>query len=393
MKETVEPTTTPASDAPLSPDAFMDSVFGEEGGTPEPTAAEPATSEPDLTEEPVSQEPATLTPEEPLETGEVEFEDPFAQLEGELETSSADDTYDAETEEQAKGMDTKAGAKWKALRAELKDYKKQIAEHSVASEEVSKLKQQLEAYDTIKAEYETLKNERALHDYTKTDEYQEKIIKPFNDLQALANTIAESSEEVSAEDVMDAISKRSVKAQDDAISALEQSLDSRSISRLNQMADTMQVLYQQENSIREGAETKLQEYEANQQKQATLEQEKRALAYQSSVDGVFDKYSDKIPTLLNESGGQADGVGGLVDKAKALNFTTMSEDQQAYAAMSAVLLPRLVKELKTARTENGDLKRLNNEYRGSAPSPTPSGTTPTAPATSPSDVLNAFYNS
>lgn len=239
-----------------------------------------------------------------------------------------------------------------------------------------------------------MKGELALHDYTKTPEYQKAIVQPFKDLQELAETIQKGNPDLKEDAIIDAVTSRNYEQVKQTVLGMKDYVDEWSMSQIIRIADSVQTLYRKEAKIAAEAEEKMTEYEKRRESELSVEAEKQSMLFQSSVDGVFNKFGGKIPILLNDEGKTSSNVSGFVEKAKAVDFGSMSVDNQAFAAMAAVLLPEMAKALKTANIKVADLEKLNSEYKGSSPNPKPSsdGGAGTGGTVDPQDVIAAFIN-
>lgn len=402
-----------------TPDDVLDSFFND--GESDPAPATPTgDSQPPAGHVPVEDPTPTPTPDpappglpdnSKSDDGKPSDDDDFGSPFGDDPSSAKSDDkpddadgdaggFEQETWKKLEemGLDPHTGIKFKEAREELRQAREEVAKlkaNSVDSAEMQELRAKVADYENLQTDYKELKQNAALNDYRQTDEYDNQVTQPYTELQKMANLLEKSSG-IDEGTILKAISNSDPNIQNQAISELEDRLDTRTLSRVNGMADQMIMLYGREDQIASQAEARLSEYNERQTSEQAVASEEQRRVFGSHVDGTFSQFENKIPMLISEDGGRSEAYGDMLNKAKSLDFSSMDGENQAFAAMASVLLPSVVKQYKQAQGEIRDLKALNNEYKGATPSS--SGGSPSAgggggEGASPEQVLSAFFNS
>jgi len=310
-------------------------------------------------------------------------------------TNQSQADFDAEVALETQGMDAKAGAKWKTLKQQLRDANQQIADlqaNPTDSQELEQLRSRMQAYEEMETNYSELQKKAALHDYTQTPEYKSQVEEPFESIQTLASNL-ETANGLEEGTIIRAIVNSSVEQQDAAIAEIQDSVNPRTLAAIHEMANKVTMLYGREAEIAENADTLLTEYNNKRQNELAVESEQNRIAFASDVDATFTQFKNKIPALIDDAGNNSAIYDGMVSKAKDLDFGSMDGESKAFAAMSSVILPTVVKQLKAAQNKINDLEALNAQYRGSTPQATGGGNQPqpTAGEATPESVLNNFF--
>lgn len=369
--------------------------------TPEDTPSLPDNSNPP--EQPPVQTPEetpTDTPQSTPPTSE-DFNSPFdtdTPPSPEPETGFNEEAFDAETDQKLKEMETDKhpGIKYKELRGELKELKKALKEAGsaqVVPEDYESLKAQVASYKEMETQFQELKQEAALTNYKHTPEYENEVMKPFAAIQESAALI-EQAAGLEKGSIIKAIGNSDRNKQDVAIEALSEnsSVTKRDISTINRLADEMNILYGKENYIAKNAEQRMAEYQERQTSEQAVQAEKSQQQFAQEVSGIFSQFENKIPTLI-EDGQKSEKYSSMLSKAQAINFSNLSDDQAAFAAMASVLLPTVVSQLKETKQKVKDLEGLNDQYRGASPK-SGSGIPPQGQTkeVDPDSVLAGFIN-
>lgn len=308
--------------------------------TPEPKVETPVT-------EPVKQSNDTDDSSSLID----EADDFLGLSEEEKSSEFNEDSFNKETEEMSKGMDAKAGDKFRALRQELKEYKQKQAEVKVPADIEAKIQElELKAAEAegLRQQVEELSSVSAKVKVESSREYKQKVLEPAITILQESEKIA-TAHDVDPEVVQDIIREQDRELQIDLINA--------HLSGLNELEkqDLYRMIYEYRNlgkirhDMLENASAKLSQIEAEQieQQQRQLEEEKKAV--QQIQSSIWDKYKTVIPGFTNENGETTEDWSKLRNRALSIDFSKAAGKDKAYAAFAGVALPHVIKELNNAK--------------------------------------------
>lgn len=263
----------------------------------------------------------------------------------------SEESFDKETEELSKGMDAKAGLKFKALRQELKEYKQKQVEVKVPDDVAVKLQElELKAAEAegLRQQVEELSNVSAKVKVESSREYKQRVLEPAVTILQESAKIAEAHD-VDPEIVQDIIREQDREMQIDLINA--------NLSNLNELEkqDLYRMIYEYRNlgkirqEMLDNAEQKLSQIEAEQIQQQQLQLEEDKKAVQQIQSSIWDKYKTVIPGFTNEDGEPTEEWTKLRNRSLAIDFNKAAGKDKAYAAFAGVALPHVIKELNNAK--------------------------------------------
>ena len=262
-----------------------------------------------------------------------------------------EDSFNKETEELSKGMDAKAGDKFRALRQELKDYKQKQVEVKVPADVEAKIKElELKAAEAegLRQQVEELSSVSAKVKVESSQEYKKKVLEPAVAILQESEKIA-AAHEVDAEVVQDIVREQDRELQVELINA--------HLSGLNELEkqDLYRMIYEYRNlgklrqDMLDNASTKLSQMEAEQIEQQQRQSEEEKKAVQQIQSSIWDKYKTVIPGFTNENGESTEDWTKLRNRALSIDFNKAAGKDKAYAAFAGVALPHVIKELNNAK--------------------------------------------
>jgi hypothetical protein len=262
-----------------------------------------------------------------------------------------EDSFNKETEEMSKGMDAKAGDKFRALRQELKDYKQKQVEVKVPADVEAKIKElELKAAEAegLRQQVEELSSVSAKVKVESSQEYKKKVLEPAVAILQESEKIA-AAHEVDAEVVQDIVREQDRELQVELINA--------HLSGLNELEkqDLYRMIYEYRNlgklrqDMLDNASTKLSQMEAEQIEQQQRQSEEEKKAVQQIQSSIWDKYKTVIPGFTNENGESTEDWTKLRNRALSIDFNKAAGKDKAYAAFAGVALPHVIKELNNAK--------------------------------------------
>lgn len=299
-----------------------------------------------------------------------------------------EDSFNKETEEMSKGMDAKAGDKFRALRQELKDYKQKQVEVKVPADVEAKIKElELKAAEAegLRQQVEELSSVSAKVKVESSQEYKKKVLEPAVAILQESEKIA-AAHEVDAEVVQDIVREQDRELQIELINA--------HLSGLNELEkqDLYRMIYEYRNlgklrqDMLDNASTKLSQMEAEQIEQQQRQSEEEKKAVQQIQSSIWDKYKTVIPGFTNENGESTEDWTKLRNRALSIDFNKAAGKDKAYAAFAGVALPHVIKELNNAKKMLQELtgKEANEILRR------PKLGQPVVESTEPDDFLTAM---
>ena len=377
----------------------MDEFFDGPTTPAAPTAISAAPDKPADTPPPSEPAKTPETPVAPVEDPVPTIDEEFFSDETEAPPESKDEpvkpgefdenAFDKETEESTKGMEAKAGEKFKALRAELKAAKQTTITPDV-QQKLADLEIKAQEAEGLRARLEEVSSQSAKLKVEASDEYEREIVSPAKDIFTKADELAKLYETDAT--ILKAIIKETDrKVQNELIAEHLKDFSDFDRNEIYLMTKDFNGLVAKRERMMANADKEIER-----QQVARIEQEKQLLAEQRRAvqtiqKDIWSKYKDVIPGFIDD-GEETPEFRKLMGKALSIDFGTAKARDQAYAAFSGVVLPHVVKELGEMRKrlavyEKGDAKSLR-----SAPKPSSSVSATPAVKAGERDALEEFNN-
>jgi len=323
-------------------EAALNAAFNnlENGGgseQPDPEETEESSSE-------VEQQPET--------TEQVADEDPLEQLSEDVDWTP------------------KAANRFKQLKEELKgsrselDYLKQLAQEQESKlQELSAIAENkdIEQLQSRIAEYE---QERMFTNLEQTTAYQEVVTKPLASLMEQADQIADKYE-IDGNSLIDVLALDDADIQDEKLSELLPNASDRDKARIYRLIEEINPILERRKTLFDNVEEAAKEaalLEETRQKQELAE---RASLRQNVTRNVVDRITEKLPFVKSISGID---INAIQAKAASVDPTVIHPVDFAYNAVSAQLLPSIVREYVGLRKEIESLTDKLAEYETAEPS-------------------------
>lgn len=363
---------------------FADVIREIENPKPEP---EPKDPKPDSeAEEKVTKdEPAPEKDEKPKKKDEPEAEgaeedkpeakdDNFFEEFGEGEEKTAAEVDDDDAP--PKNLSKAGKEDWEKLRGAKAELKTQLQEANnkirSTESEVAELKKQLAELPELrkKAEFvEEAEKELALSRVEATREYKEKVGAPLKEIESMARQIAKSNE-LDEGKLFDALSEPDAGSRRQLLKEVTADMDSVDTNDVFQMARDTQRLLDEQQRIRTEAKEAAKETLAIQEKKTTEAAQKAKEEYDGEVDRVVSGLKDRlaISPLDTEKEEDLPAIFDAVAKnAKETGFDDASAAKKAFLVASGLLMPRLAKQLASARKEVQTLQTRVKELGDAEP--------------------------
>lgn len=273
--------------------------------------------------------------------------------------------FDKETEDEVKGMDAKAGEKWKQLKAQVKQAKLEALEAKKASQTAKpapEIEQELETLRAKAAEAEALRqrNEELLRvndrvAVEESTEYRSKVTEPFIEMEKILVSLAENAK-IDEKALFDIVTEHDVIKQDLMLEKLEKAGHSRLANRISRIADDYKAVNQVKAQMLENATKTLEASRIAQREAEVRTKEQTKTAFKVSSEKSFEAYAAKIPSFVDSNGQLTDLAKSAMAKASAIDPTTLDSSDLGYMAFCATSFPEARKEIVKLQAEIKMLK-------------------------------------
>lgn len=297
--------------------------------------------------------------------------------------------FEEETQKAIEGMDAKAGEKFKSLRNELKEAKKQVISPDI-TQKLADLEMKAAEAEGLRERLNELGNESAKLKVESSDEYQEKVVKPVVDIFKRSDDLA-ADYNIDPKVLKDIIREGDRKVRNELIEKHLDALSDFDRSEFYRMTQDFSKVISLRTSMLENADKEIQRIQVQriEADKAALEEQKRAI--QVIQKDIWGKYKDVIPGFL-EDGAETPEFKKLMSKSLSIDFSQSKARDQAYAAFTGVAFPHVVKELLIARKKLSAYEKGDEKAVKTGPSPSSSvKATPSTPKQSGS-FMEQFAN-
>lgn len=353
----------------------MDKFFGDDP-VPDPTP-DPASIEPDKPESKVSANFGGDDGEE------EEEEEQFPELGSTkpVETESDDPSdfdeakFDKETEDEVKALDAKAGEKWKALKAQVKEFRKQAEEAKQAAtkskpnpeqeREIAELREKALEAEALKKRVEELVKVNDRVAVEESIEYKEKVTQPYSEMQGILTSLSEHSK-IPLNTLINIVTENDVAKQDAMLEEIEEKVSGRMASRISRIADDYKAVTHTKAKLIENASKTLEASRISQAKATEEEKARVSQAFKISSQESFTNYASKIPSFTDSTGNLTDLAKDIMHKTASIDPSTLNASDLGYMAFCANSFPearkeivRLQKEIKMLKVSKGDTSPIS----------------------------------
>ena len=354
--------------------AAMDKYFDGE-----PAQAAPvATPSPEVT--PVASTPAEpSTPSTPvaIEKAEPVIEEDF--FSEPVETSKDPEppvkdgdfnekAFDLQTEEEVKGMDAKAGEKFRALKAELKAAK-QVTLTPEVQAKLQELELKSSEIDGLKARLADVSSQSAKLKVENEERYQREVVQPAASIFTQADALSERLQ-LDPQILRQIIKERDPVTQEELMSTHFGEASLVIQSKVLGFSEKFGDLIERREAMLENAESELEQL-----KTQRIESERKLLAdqrvsVQTLQKSLWDKYKEVIPGFVDEEG-ETPKFRELVAKGLSIDFSRAKANDMAFAAFAGSALPHAMQELATLKKrlavyEKEDNRKVRTSSKASA---------------------------
>ena len=302
------------------------------------------------------------SPEPEAKEDESESEAPVAQ-----EAAGEEDPLEQLTEDV--DWTPKAANRFKQLKEELKGSRSELEQlRQISKEQEAKLQEMsalvenkdVEQLQAKLAEYE---HERMFTNLEQTTAYQEAVTKPLGQLMEQADQIADKYE-IDANALIDVLALDDSETQDERLSELLPHASDRDKARIYRIIEEINPILERRKSLFENVEAASREAELLEETRQKQELAERVKLRENVTRNVMDRITEKLPFVKTLEGLD---IQALQSKAASVDPTVIHPVDFAYNAVSAQLLPTIVREYVGLRKEIEVLTDKLAEYETAEP--------------------------
>lgn len=314
---------------------------------------------------------------EPVKEESVEPEPEQESVASAAEVESEQDPLEQLTEEV--DWTPKAANRFKQLKEELKGSRSELDQlRQLSKEQESKLQElvaiaenkDIEQLQYRIAEYE---QEKMFTNLEQTTAYQEAVSKPLATLMEQADQIADKYD-IDSNSLIDVLALDDADAQDEKLSELLPNASDRDKARIYRIIEEINPILERRKTLFDNVEEAAKEaalLEETRQKHDLVE---RARLRDNVTRNVMERITEKLPFVKTLEGLD---LNAIQNKASSVDPTVIHPVDFAYNAVSAQLLPTIVREYVGLRKEIESLTDKLAEYETAEPKL--SGGSPNAP--------------
>ena len=314
---------------------------------------------------------------EPVKEESVEPEQEQEYATSAAEVESEQDPLEQLTEEV--DWTPKAANRFKQLKEELKGSRSELDQlRQLSKEQESKLQElvaiaenkDIEQLQYRIAEYE---QEKMFTNLEQTTAYQEAVTKPLATLMGQADQIADKYD-IDSNSLIDVLALDDADAQDEKLSELLPNASDRDKARIYRIIEEINPILERRKTLFDNVEEAAKEaalLEETRQKHDLVE---RARLRDNVTRNVMERITEKLPFVKTLEGLD---LNAIQNKASSVDPTVIHPVDFAYNAVSAQLLPTIVREYVGLRKEIESLTDKLAEYETAEPKL--SGGSPNAP--------------
>jgi len=341
---------------------------------PEP---EPAELEADPEPEPAEPEPEP----EPEPESEPEPEEKAEEAEPEGEKEPLEEL----TEDIGDDWTPKAASRFKQLKSELKSSKTELdtlrqqqAENEAKIKELTGLAENRDI-DELQKQLSEYEQQQMFNNLETTQAYKEAITEPLTALMEQSDQIADKYN-VDPDSLVDILALDDPSEQDEQLAELLPDASDRDKAKLYRILEDIEPIVKRRTQLYENADTALAEAKLAAEQQEAQQAAERATVRSNATRNVVERVQQKLPFL---AGLEDLDMEAIQQKATDSDPSVIHPVDHAYNAVSAQLLPNIVKAYVSMRKENELLTDRLADYESAEPAmsgqtkdaATPSGVT------------------
>lgn len=273
-----------------------------------------------------------------------------------------EEAFDADTNQEVKGLDPGKGEAWKKLKEELKAYKKgeiQLPELQVKLETLEKenasLKETADEIEAIKSRMKSVTSRNAELLLEESKEYQDSVVRPHREIGKTVSALAQAKN-INEEEIWSVIGEGDPAKRITMLDDLENTIGGRNSLLVQNMANDMRVIAKKDKEMRDNADSIVEQartLDARHQEEASSV---KVSDFKISAKQAFDLHSSKIPGFADESGTLTDTGRAAQASTTTVDVNSLSVGDLAYMAFATEALPQSLRKIRSLEKENRDLR-------------------------------------
>lgn len=331
------------------------------------------------------------TPPAPIDANltdkQINYVDNNKKEESNDSTVAEDKTVDSDdhTQEQQPQED-KAKIRWKELKQaevelktaqkELTDLKKRGEEFDQQAREVAELKANLEE---IQKERDSIDGELYLTRVQATREWDQYITKPLNDIIGDVEYFAKRNQ-TEAKSLINAI-QADVNGSPQELESVIADWSERDKTKVWALADNLLQIENRKADIEANSKAAYEASLDKQNKEAQSQQQQYYAQRETAISDVLPKVAEKVFNLLPED----KRPNADILKKELMDYDSWPENLKVYGILGATVLPDLIEQINTLKSQLNETKENNVKIRNTSPS-VGGGTSPRSPQESKKSV-------
>lgn len=291
---------------------------------------------------------------------------------------SNDESVDVDNQD-SQPQEEKAKIRWKELKQaevdlksaqkELADLKKRGEEFDQQAKEVAELKANLEE---IQSERDSIDGELYLTRVQSTREWKQYITEPLNGIISDVEYFAKRNQ-TDAGSLINAI-QADVNGNPQELESVISDWSERDKTKVWALADNLLQIEKRKADIEANSKAAYDASLENQNKEMQSRQEQYYAQRESAISDVLPKVAEKVFNLLPED----KRPNSETLKKELMDYDSWPENLKVYGILGATVLPDLIEQINTLKSQLNETKENNVKIRSSSPSVN-SGNSPRTP--------------
>ena len=294
------------------------------------------------------------------------------------DAESNDESVDVDNQD-SQPQEEKAKIRWKELKQaevelksaqkELSDLKKRGEEFDQQAREVAELKANLEE---IQSERDSIDGELYLTRVQSTREWKQYITEPLNGIISDVEYFAKRNQ-TDAGSLINAI-QADVNGNPQELESVISDWSERDKTKVWALADNLLQIEKRKADIEANSKAAYDASLENQNKEMQSRQEQYYAQRESAISDVLPKVAEKVFNLLPED----KRPNSETLKKELMDYDSWPENLKVYGILGATVLPDLIEQINTLKSQLNETKENNVKIRSSSPSVN-SGNSPRTP--------------
>jgi len=263
----------------------------------------------------------------------------------------------------------KAANRFKQLKEELKGSRSELEQLRQLSKEQEAKLQEMSALvenkdvEQLQAKIAEYEQQQMFTNLEKTTAYQQAVTEPLQELMSQADQIADKYD-VDANVLIDIIALEDAEAQDERISELLPHASDRDKAKLFRIIDDVNPILARRQQLFDNVEEAAREAELLEETRQKQELAERVKFRENVTRNVIERITEKLPFVKALDGLN---IGEIQTKAASFDPTVIHPVDFAYNAVSAQILPSIVREYVSLRKEVEALTDKLAEFEDAEP--------------------------